>query len=85
MRGHAPSIVRSGPDPDTGDMTIKVDGPSGVRSEARHTKSGDLSLEVHGAAGIGQGNLFVRRIDSVNDLSCGTPAGWGFRSSYAIR
>ena len=51
-----PTVVLSGPDPQTGDAMIKVDDPRGVRSEARHTKTGTLSLVVQGAAGVGRKN-----------------------------
>lgn len=54
VRGYAPSIVIAGPDPQTGEEVIRVDDPSGVRSEARRSNDGGISLSVSGAAGIGR-------------------------------
>jgi len=52
---YAPTKIQAGSDPATGDSMIMVDDPSGVRSEARRTAAGTVSLVVEGAANVGRG------------------------------
>lgn len=54
IRTFAPSIIVGGPDLQTGEHTLRVDDPSGIRSEARRLSDGLISLSVARAAGIGR-------------------------------
>ena len=51
--GHAPSIIISGPEPETGDEVIQVHDP-GARSIGRLKKDGSVELSVEGAGGVGR-------------------------------
>ncbi len=53
-QGFAPSIVIEGPDAESGEHALRVDDPAGVRSVARRSNEGRVTLEVTGAAGIGR-------------------------------
>jgi hypothetical protein len=54
FQAFAPSIVMDGPDPESGEHTIKVFDPSGVHSVVRRGADGLLSVSVRGATGIGR-------------------------------
>jgi len=54
LKGFAPSVVIEGPDAESGEHVLRVDDPSGVRSVARRSDEGRVSLQVTGAAGIGR-------------------------------
>lgn len=47
------SIIQSGIDPDTGDLSFAVSDPAGVHSESRMTEDGRVTLVVQGSAGVG--------------------------------
>src|SRR5439155_14809087 len=54
LKGFAPSVVIEGPDAEGGEHVLRVDDPSGVRSVARRSDEGRVSLQVTGGAGIGR-------------------------------
>jgi hypothetical protein len=54
FQAFSPSIMMDGPDPQTGEHTVKVADPSDVHSVVRRGGDGMLSITVRGATGIGR-------------------------------
>lgn len=54
LEAHPASVILSGSDPETGDISIDVRDPLGMRSEARLTTGGRITLVVTGAEGVGR-------------------------------
>jgi len=52
-RGYPPTIIIHGPDPTTGDTVTRVSAP-GAESVARIAPSGEVSLVIEGAEGVGR-------------------------------
>ena len=53
LQGHIPTVITGQEDAATGDIVLKVDAPK-MRSEARTTREGRVSLTVTGAEEIGE-------------------------------